>query len=74
MTITEEEKIRRRKMIEKNENMVGAGFGEAIDNRLVNMKEREQYINGEITFDEYSKFPFRILSQKSLEFLEKLSP
>jgi len=61
MTITEEEKIRRRKMIEKNENMVGAGFGEVIDNRLVNMKEREQYINGEITFDEYSKAIYRFI-------------
>lgn len=61
MTITEEEKIRRRKMIEKNENMVGAGFGEAIDNRLVNMKEREQYINGEISFDEYSKAIYRFI-------------
>ena len=61
MTITEKEKIRRRKMIEKNENMVGAGFGKAIDNRLVNMKEREQYINGEITFDEYSKAIYKFI-------------
>lgn len=53
--IAEEEKIKRRKIIEKNSNITGAGFGEEIDPRINNIPEVELFINGEIDFDEYQK-------------------
>jgi hypothetical protein len=55
MSITEEEKIRRRKSFETNDNIIGAGFGEEIDPRIKNIPEAEKYINGEIEFEEYQE-------------------
>ena len=55
MSITEEEKIRRRKSFEKNDNIIGAGFGEEINPRIKNIPEAEKYINGEIEFEEYQE-------------------
>ena len=53
--ITEEEKIKRRKIVEKNSNITGAGFGEEIDSSINNIKEVGKWINGEIEFDEYQE-------------------
>jgi hypothetical protein len=53
--ITEEEKIRRRKIVDKNSNITGAGFGEEIDSSINNLPEVGKWINGEIQFDEYQE-------------------
>ena len=53
--ITEEEKIRRRKIVEKNSSITGAGFGEEIDSSINNIPELEKWMNGEIEFDEYQE-------------------
>ena len=55
MAITEEEKIRRRKIIEKTFNIVGAGYGEEISSGVRNAPYWEQYINGEISLEELNK-------------------
>ena len=62
MSITEEEKIRRRKIIEKNSNITGAGFGEEIDPRINNIPEVELFINGEIEFDEYQEAVMKFIA------------
>ena len=62
MPITEEEKIRRRKIIEKNSNITGAGFGEEIDPRINNIPEVELFINGEIEFDEYQEAVMKFIA------------
>ncbi len=53
--IREEEKNKRRKIVEKNSNITGAGFGEEIDSSINNIKEIGKWINGEIEFDEYQE-------------------
>ena len=53
--ITEEEKIRRRKIINLNTNICGAGFGEEIDPRINKIPEVELFINGDISFEEYQR-------------------
>ena len=53
--IAQEEKIKRRNILEKNSNITDAGFGEEIDPRINNIPEVELFINGEIDFDEYQK-------------------
>lgn len=53
--ITEEEKNKRRKIVEKNSNITGAGFGEEINSSINNIKEVGKWINGEIEFDEYQE-------------------
>ena len=55
MAITEDEKIRRRKIIEKTFNIVGAGYGEEISPAVRNAPYWEQYINGEISLEELNK-------------------
>lgn len=62
MPITEEEKIRRRKIIEKNSNITGAGFGGEIDPRINNIPEVELFINGEIEFDEYQEAVMKFIA------------
>lgn len=49
MLITEEEKIRRRKEITKDLNIVGAGMGGAVHKELRELPAIEQWINGEIS-------------------------
>lgn len=62
MPITEEEKIRRRKIVEKNSNITGAGFGEEIDASINKIPEVEQWINGEIEFEEYQQAVMRFIN------------
>lgn len=62
MPITEEEKIRRRKIVEKNSNITGAGFGEVIDESINKIPEVEQWINGEIEFEEYQQAVMRFIN------------
>ncbi len=53
--ITEEENNKRRKIVEKNSNITGAGFGEEIDSSINNIQEVGKWINGEIEFYEYQE-------------------
>ena len=62
MPITEEEKIRRRKIVEKNSNITGVGFGEEIDESINKIPEVEQWINGEIEFEEYQQAVMRFIN------------
>ncbi|WP_119015849.1 hypothetical protein [Anaeroplasma bactoclasticum] len=55
MAITEEEKIRRIKIIEKTFNIVGAGYGKEISPVVRKAPYWEQYIIGDITLEELNK-------------------
>ncbi len=51
--ITEEEKIRRRKEINKDLNIIGAGMGGEVHKELKELLAHELWINGKISHDEY---------------------
>ena len=53
MSITEEEKIRRRKEINTDLNMIGAGMGGEVHKELKELLAHELWINGKISHDEY---------------------
>ena len=53
--ITEEEKIRRREILDMNFNIIGSGFGGEVNPAVRNQPYWEQYINGDITLEELCK-------------------
>jgi len=50
--ITEEEKRKRREMVEMNFNIIGSGFGRDVEPEVKNQPYWNQYINGDITLKE----------------------
>lgn len=55
MAITEEEKKKRREILEMNFNIIGSGFGGEVEPEVKNQPYWEQYINGDITLEELCK-------------------
>lgn len=55
MAITEEEKIRRRKEINKDLNMIGAGMGGEVHKELRELPAIEKWINGDISEQELNE-------------------
>ena len=55
MSITEEEKKKRREILEMNFNIIASGFDGIIEPEVINQPYWEQYINGEISLEELNK-------------------
>lgn len=55
MAIPEEEKKKRREMLETNFNIIGSGFGGEVNPEVKNQPYWEQYIKGDITLEELNK-------------------
>ena len=53
--ITEEEKIKRRKILEMNFNIIASDFDGIIESEVINQPYWEQYRNGDITIEELCK-------------------
>ena len=55
MTITEEEKKKRREILKTTFNIIASGFDGIIEPEVINQPYWEQYINGEISLKELNK-------------------
>ncbi len=53
--ITEEEKKKRREIVEMSFNIVASDFDGTIEPEVINQPYWEQYINGDITLEELNK-------------------
>jgi hypothetical protein len=55
MSITDEEKKKRREILEMNFNIIASDFDGIIEPEVINQPYWEQYINGEILLEELNK-------------------
>ena len=55
IAITEEEKKKRREIVEMSFNVVASDFDGIIEPEVINQPYWEQYINGEISLEELNK-------------------